>query len=108
MSDPHDDVNRHAKELVRLTMSAASGEDEPLPEDEMVKLGKLIAIERQLLIDCISALLEIDEPEAAAQPGVAAFDAGFCYGLEFSRAIDDAKVALQREQRRRVLKLVRG
>jgi hypothetical protein len=38
---------------------------------------------------------------------VAEFDAGFVYGLAFARAIDDARVALDRVRRGRVLKLVR-
>jgi hypothetical protein len=61
---------------------------------------------RQLLIDAISGLLEDEEPEAAASPGVAAFDAGFVYGLAFARALDDARVALDRVRRGRILKLV--
>lgn len=87
---------------------AAAGGPEPLPEDEVAKLGMLIATERQLLIDAVSLLLQEDDPEAAASVGVAEFDAGFRYGLEFARAIDDAKVDLERTRRRRVLKLIRG
>ena len=68
----------------------------------------LIATERQCLIDAVSGLLREDEPEAAARPGVAEFDAGFRYGLEFARAIDDAKLGLERTRRGRLLKLVRG
>jgi len=107
MNDREDDINRHAAELVRLTRAAADG-PEPLPEDEVAKLGMLIATERQLLIDSVSLLLQEDDPEAAASAGVAEFDAGFCYGLEFARAIDDVKVELERTRRKRVLKMVRG
>jgi hypothetical protein len=39
---------------------------------------------------------------------VAAFDAGFLYGLAFARALDETKVALDRLQRKRVLKIVKG
>ena len=107
MTHWEDKVNRHATELVRLTMKAAD-RPEPLPEDEVAKLGMVIATERQLLIDSMSALLEDDEPEAAAAPGVAEFDAGFLYGLAFARALDDAKIALDRIRRGRVLKLAKG
>jgi hypothetical protein len=79
-----------------------------LPEDEVAKLGVLIATERQLLVDAMSGLLEEDEPEAAASPGVAEFDAGFLYGLAFAGALDDARVALDRIRRGRVLKLAKG
>jgi hypothetical protein len=89
-------------------MKAANQGPVPLPEDELVKLGQVIATERQLLIDAIGGLLFDDEPEAAASPGVAEFDAGFMYGLAFARALDDAKVALDRVQRGRVLKLAKG
>jgi|KBSMisStaDraftv2_1062788.scaffolds.fasta_scaffold131158_3 hypothetical protein len=105
MSKWEDDANRHAAELVKLTLEAADQGPEPLPEDELAKLGKAIAIERQLLVDAMSGLLDEDEPEAAASPGVAEFDAGFVYGLAFARALDDAKVALDRIRRGRVLKL---
>lgn len=108
MSNWDDEVNRHTAELVRLTMKAANQGPEPLPEDELAKLGMVIATERQLLIDAMSGLLDDDEPEAAASPGVAEFDAGFLYGLAFARALDDARIALDRLQRRRVLKLVKG
>jgi hypothetical protein len=104
MSKWEDDVNRHAAELVKLTLKAADQGPEPLPEDEVAELGVLIATERQLLIDAMSGLLDEDEPEAAS-PGVAEFDAGFLYGLAFARALDDAKVALDRIRRGRVLKL---
>ena len=106
MTHWEDKVNRHATELASLTMRAAD-RPEPLPEDEVAKLGMVIATERQLLIDSMSALLEIDEPEAAA-PGVAEFDAGFLYGLAFARALDDTKIALDRIRRGRVLKLAKG
>ena len=108
MSKWEEEVNRHASELARLTMKAADQGPEPLPEDELAQLGKVIALERQLLIDAMSGLLGDDDPEAAASPGVAEFDAGFLYGLAFSRALDDAKMALDRVRRRRVLKLAKG
>jgi hypothetical protein len=108
MSNWEDDVNRHAAELVRLTLKAADQGPEPLPEDEVAKLGMVIATERQLLIDAMSDLLHEDEPEAAESPGVAEFDAGFLYGLAFARALDDAKVALYRLRRGRILKLAKG
>jgi hypothetical protein len=106
MGDWDDEIKRHSAELVKLTMKAADQGPKPLPEDELARLGKVIAIERQLLIDAISGLLEEEEPEAAASPGVAAFDAGFVYGLAFARALDDTKVALDRARRSRILKLV--
>ena len=108
MSNWEDEVNRHAAELVKLTLKAADQGPEPLPEDEVAKLGMVIATERQLLIDAMSGLLHEDEPEAAASPGVAEFDAGFLYGLAFARALDDAKMALDRVRRGRLLKLVKG
>jgi hypothetical protein len=108
MSDWEDEVNRHAAELVRLTLEAADRVPKSLPEDEVARLGVVIATERQLLIDAMSGLLHQDEPEAAASQGVAEFDAGFLYGLAFARALDDTKVALDRVRRGRVLKLVRG
>jgi hypothetical protein len=108
MSKWEDDVDRHAAELVRLTLKAADQGPQPLPEDEVAKLGVLIATERQLLVDAMSGLLEEDEPEAAASPGVAEFDAGFLYGLAFAGALDDARVALDRIRRGRVLKLAKG
>jgi hypothetical protein len=107
MSKWEDDVNRHTAELVRLTMKAADQGPEPMPEDELAKLGKVIATERQLLIDAMSGLLDEDDPEAAGSPGVAEFDAGFMYGLAFARALDDAKVALDRVRRGRILRLVK-
>jgi len=106
MSSWDDDITRHTTELVRLTMTAADQGTKPLPEDELARLGQVIATERQLLIDAISGLLEHEEPEAAASPGVAAFDAGFVYGLAFARALDDTRVALDRVRRGRILKLV--
>ena len=108
MSKWEDEANRHTAELVKLTLKAADQGPEPLPEDELAKLGKVIATERQLLIDAISGLLCDDEPEAAASPGVAEFDAGFMYGLAFARALDDARIALDRVHRGRVLKLAKG
>jgi hypothetical protein len=104
MSNLDDKVNRHAAELVKLTMKAADQGPDPLPEDEVARLGMIIATERQLLIDAMSELLGDDDPEAAARPGVAAFDAGFVYGLAFARALDEAKVELNRIQRTRLLK----
>ena len=108
MKNWDDDVNRHAAKLVALTMKAADQSAEALPEDEVARLGMLIATERQLLIDAMSALLEEDEPEAAASPYVATFDAGFLYGLAFAQALDDTRIALDRMQRRRVLKFAKG
>jgi hypothetical protein len=107
MSKREDEVNRHAGELLRLTMQAADQQSAPLPENELAELGRIIATERQLLIDAMSGLLDEDEPDAAASPGVAEFDAGFVYGLAFARAIDDARIALDRVRRGRVLKFVR-
>jgi hypothetical protein len=106
MSHWDDEVNHHAAELTRLTMKAA--DQEHLPENELAQLGKVIATERQLLIDAISQLLEVDEPEAAGGPGVAEFDAGFVYGLSFAQAIADTKPALDRVRRGRLLRLVRN
>lgn len=105
MSKWEDDVNRHTAELVRLTLKAADQGPDPLPEDDLAELGRVIATERQLLVDAMSGLIEEDDPEAAASPGVAEFDAGFLYGLAFAQALDDAKVALERMRRGRVLKL---
>jgi hypothetical protein len=106
MSNWEDDVNRHTAELVRHTLKAADHGPDPLPEDEVAKLGMVIATERQLLIDAMSGLLSEDDPEAAASPGVAEFDAGFLYGLAFARALDEARVSIDRVQRARVLRLV--
>ena len=108
MNNWEDEANRHTAELVKLTLTAANQGAEPLPDDEVAKLGIVIATERQLLIDAISALLQDDEPDAAASPGVAEFDAGFLYGLAFARALDEARVELDRVQRSRVLKLAKG
>jgi len=108
MSQWEDEVNRHADELVRATLKAADQGPDPLPDDEVKRLGIVIATERQLLIDAMSGLLQDDEPEAAASPGVAEFDAGFLYGLAFARALDEARIALDRLQRGRVLKLAKG
>ena len=102
-----EEVNHHATELVRLTLKAADQGPKPLPEDELANLGMIIATERQLLIDAMSGLLYEDEPEAAASPGVAEFDAGFLYGMEFARALEDARVALTRLQRGRILRLAK-
>ena len=107
MNDWEDEVNRHTAELVRLTVSAADRGPDPLPEDEIAKLGMVIATERQLLIDAMSGLLSEDEPESAS-PGVAEFDAGFLYGLAFARALEDARLELDRVRRGQLLKLVRG
>jgi len=108
MSGLEDDVNHHAAELARLTMKAADQGPVPLPEDEVANLGKVIAIERQLLIDAMSALLENEDPDVATSPGVAAFDAGFMYGLAFARALDDAKISIDRARRARLLKIAGG
>ena len=108
MSHWEDEANLHAAELVKLTMKAADQGEEPLPEDEVATLGMVIATERQLLIDAMSGLLQEDEPEAGGSAGVAEFDAGFLYGLAFARALDDARIALDRVRRHRVLKLVKG
>ena len=108
MSTWEDAANRHAGELVRLTLRASDQGATPLPEDELANLGRIIATERQLLIDAMSGLLEHDDPEAAASPGVAEFDAGFLYGLAFARALEEARMELNRVQRGRVLKLAKG
>lgn len=108
MSNWEDDVNRHTAELVRLTMKAADHGPEPLPEDEVARLGMVIATERQLLIDAMSGLLQDDEPEAAPTPGVAEFDAGFLYGLAFARALEDARIELDRVRRGKVLRIVKA
>lgn len=107
MSTWEDEVHRHAAELARLTMKAADQGPEPLPEDELAKLGAVIATERELLVEKMSWLVQQDDPEAAASPGVVEFDAGFLYGLAFARALDDAKVAIDRIRRGRVLRLVK-
>ena len=102
-----DAANRHVAELVRLTLRAADQGPEPLPEDEVATLGMVIATERQLLIDAMSGLLQDDEPGAASSPGLAEFDAGFLYGLAFARALDDARIAIDRVKRGRVLRFCR-
>jgi len=101
-----DEINRHTTELVNLTLKAADQGTAPLPEDELATLGKVIATERQLLIDAMSQLLYENEPEAATSPGVAAFDAGFVYGLAFARALDEARIALDRVRRGKILRIV--
>ena len=108
MSNREDDVHRHAAELARLTMEAADRGPDPLPEDEVAKLGTVIATERQLLIDAMSDLLGEQDPEAAGSPGVAEFDAAFLYGLAFARALEDARTALDRVRRGRILRLAKG
>ena len=108
MSNWEDRVNRHAAELARLTVQAADQGSDPRPEDEAATLGTVIAIERQLLVDAMSGLLGEDESGDAARPGVAEFDAGFMYGLAFARALDDAKLEIDRVRRRRLLRLVKG
>ena len=94
--------------LVRLTLKAADQGPDPLPEEEVAKLGMLIATERQRLIDAMTGLLEKDEPDAVASPGVAKFDAGLLYGFGFAPAVDDARIALNRVQRGRVPRLATG
>jgi hypothetical protein len=108
MTDWEDEITRHTVELVNLTLVAADRTAGALPEDEVARLGVLIATARQLLVDAVSGLLREEEPEAAERPGVAEFDAGFRYGLEFARAIDDVRFVLERERRGRLLKLVRA
>jgi hypothetical protein len=106
MSDSDDKVNLHTTTLVNATLKIADQRDRPLPEDEVAKLGMVIATERQLLIDAMSELLSDYDGEAAAVRDVAAFDAGFVYGMAFARAIDDARIAVDRLQRGRLLTLV--
>jgi hypothetical protein len=108
MSKWEEQANRHAAELARLTVQAADHGPEPLPEEEAAVLGTMISVERQLLIEAMTGLDRDEEPEVAAIPGVAEFDAGFLYGLAFARALDEAKVEIDRVRRRRVLKLVKG
>jgi hypothetical protein len=108
MDNWEDRANRHAAELVKLTMKAADHGPQPLPEDEVAKLGMLIATERQLLIDAMSGLINLDDPQVAGSPGVAEFDAGFLYGVMFSQALEDARIAIDRVKRRRILKLAKG
>ena len=54
MSNWEDAASRHTAELVKLTLTAANQGSEPLPEDEVARLGMMIATERQLLIDAIA------------------------------------------------------
>ena len=108
MSNSDETVRLHAAELARLTMKAADQGAEPLPEDELADLGRLIAIERQLLLDSMGELLRSDEPTESMGAGVAEFDAGFAYGLAFARALDDARVEIDRVRRGRILRLAKG
>lgn len=108
MSNWEERANRHAAELARLTVKAADHGPEPLPEDDAAVLGAMIAVERQLLIEATTGLARDDEPGASAIPGVAEFDAGFLYGLAFARALDEAKLEIDRVRRRRILRLVKG
>lgn len=108
MTNWEERANQHAAELARLTVQAADHGPEPLPEDEAATLGTMISIERQLLVDAMAGLLRDDDAGAGVVPGVAEFDAGFLYGLAFARALDDAKVEIDRVRRRRILRLVKG
>ena len=108
MNNSDERVNRHATELARLTMQAADQGPDPLPENEVAQLGQMIAIERQLLIDAIGELLQFDEPTESVAAGVAEFDAGFAYGLAFARALDDARMEIDRVRRGRILRLAKG
>jgi len=108
MSNWEERANHHAAELARLTVQAADQGTQPLPEDEAAVLGTMIAVERQLLIEAMTGVVRDDEPGATAIPGVAEFDAGFLYGLAFARALDDAKVEIDRVKRGRILRLVKG
>jgi len=108
MSNWEEKANRHAAELARLTVQVADHGPQPLPEEEAAVLGTMISVERQLLIEAMTGLDRDEEPEVASIPGVAEFDAGFLYGLAFARALDEAKVEIDRVRRRRVLRLVKG
>jgi hypothetical protein len=108
MSNWEDRANHHAAELARLTVHAADQGPQPLPEDEAAVLGTMISVERQLLIEAMTGLADDEEAGTAAIPGVAEFDAGFLYGLAFARALDDAKVEIDRVKRGRILRLVKG
>jgi hypothetical protein len=108
MSHWEEKANHHAAELARLTVQAADQGPQPLPEDEAAVLGTMIAVERQLLIEAMTGLARDDESDAAAIPGVVEFDAGFLYGLAFARALDEAKVEIDRVRRGRILRLVKG
>jgi hypothetical protein len=107
MSNWEDRVNRHATELARLTVQAADQGETPLPEEDAATLGTMIAVERQLLVDAMNGLLR-DESGEAESLGIAEFDAGFMYGLAFARALDEAKVEIDRLKRGRLLRLVKG
>jgi hypothetical protein len=100
VSEREEAVERHVRELVRLTLEAGNAA-EPLPENEVAALGKMIALERESLIHATSELLFEDQPDAAGRPGIAEFDAGFRYGMAFARALDEAKLVAQRERRGR-------
>jgi hypothetical protein len=100
-------VNHHAGALVQHTMKAADQGPVPLPEDELARLGQIIAIEWRLLIDAMGALLDADEPDAAA-PGVAEFDAGFVYGLAFAKALEETRIEYGRLRKRHLLRIVKG
>jgi hypothetical protein len=108
MSEWEDKVSRHTKQLVQLTLRAANQGPKPLPEDEVARLGAVIATERMLLVEATRGLLRDDDPEAASCPGVAEFDSGFLYGIAFGQALEEARVAIDRLQRGKVLKLVKG
>jgi hypothetical protein len=56
----------------------------------------------------MSGLINLDDPQVAGSPGVAEFDAGFLYGVMFSQALEDARIAIDRVKRRRILKLAKG
>jgi hypothetical protein len=105
MTDWESEITRRAAHLAQLTLDAARG-PEPKPEDDVAELGMLIATERQLLIDACTAALRDEDPDAAAQIGVAEFDAGFRYGLMFARALEEARLEIERTRRGRVLSLV--
>lgn len=102
-----DKVNHHAGQLVRATMEAADQGPVALPEDELARLGQLIATERRLLIDAMGSLLDVDEPDAVG-PGVAEFDAGFVYGLAFAKALEDTRIEFDRLRKGKLLKIVKG
>jgi len=108
MTNWEERAHHHAAELARLTVQAADHSPQPLPEEEAAVLGTMISVERQLLIEAMTGLTGDDEPDSAAIPGVVEFDAGFLYGLAFARALDDAKVEIDRVRRRRILRLVKG
>jgi translation elongation factor TU len=101
--DPNSDWGQKITELMDAIDSYI-----PEPVRETDKPFLMPVEDRQLLIDAMSGLLNEDEPDAAASPGVAEFDAGFLYGLAFARALDDARIALDRVRRGQVLRLVKG